>query len=312
MDNQLENYAKTAYQQSQQMQNDLNQKSAAASDQYNQSVTGANTAQANLSNFTQNMRSGTDIYGEQLAKANANAGYSVNDLNQAQAYLTQLTKINAGLPQSTQAMNANYGGTASNVANQLAGMQNTYAQGIAGANSSTANILAKQQAGLSGAATATSAGVTTQDQQRQAYTSTAANAVNVMQQSQVTMNGLQSLAQNQGTLTAQQQQTYQQAVANHAAAQASYAQASYALAQADQTRYATQSQRAADAATAAKNAAASAQPQNTGGGSTNARPSNNNNQDWLTQGGDWLDKNVNNPIGNAIGGAFNWMTGRNK
>src|SRR6185312_16954219 len=143
--------AQNAYNQSQQLQNTYNQNAANATNQYNQSVTGANNAQSQLQDFTKNMQSGTDMYNQALQSANQNAGYDVNNLNQAQNQVSQLTGILGGLPRAVQASNANYGATAGDVAGQYATEGANLNQSLGLANQNTANQLQKMQGGLTGA-----------------------------------------------------------------------------------------------------------------------------------------------------------------
>ena len=240
MNPQLQQYATDSYNASKALENEFNQQASQRVNEYNTSYNNAQNAQNDLSNFTKNMQSGTDIYAKQLGLANQNAGYDVNNLNQAQNQVSQLTGIMGGLPRALQASNANYGATAGNVANQYATTGANLNQSLQLANQNAQNQLAKQSAGLTGAQNATQAGVQTQDQQRQAYAATAANSVSVMQNAQAEMNAIQTLAQQQGAITAQQQQVWANAQANYAAAQASLASAQQSLAQAENVRQQTQ------------------------------------------------------------------------
>jgi hypothetical protein len=264
MDQSLIDKANQAYQQSQQVAANQQQQQSSAQSQYDTSKNTANTAQNQLSDFSKNMQSGTDIYGKQLTLANQNAGYNVNNLNQAQQQVAQLTGIMGGLPRAIQANNANYGATAGNVANQYATTTGNLNQSLGLANQNSANQIALQQAGLTGAQNATSAGVQTQAQQLQGLTAAANNAQQVMATSQTQLQSINEIVQQQGYITAQQQQAYalaqqSMATAKNALAQiATYqAQAQLYTAQAGNTNYTTQAQQAADAATTAKNAAAS-------------------------------------------------------
>jgi len=222
----------TAYQQDRDLQGFYNQNATNATNQYNQSRDSANQAQSQLQDFTKNMQSGTDIYAQQLGKANQNAGYDVNNLNQAQNQVSQLTGILGGLPRAIQASNANYGATAGNVANQYATTGANLNQSLQLANQNAQNQLAKQAGGLSGAQAATTAGVQTQDQQRQGYAAAAANASNIMATAQTQMDAMVKAQQNGQQLTAQDQATFGQLRAAYASAAQAYAAANLANKQA--------------------------------------------------------------------------------
>ena len=227
-----------------------------ATNSYNQAQTGANTAQGQLQDFTKNMTSGTDMYAKQLGLANQNAGYDVNNLNQAQNQVSQITGIMGGLPRAIQASNANYGATAGSVANQYATTGANLNQSLQLANQNTQNQLQKQAGGLTGAQAATSAGIQTQDQQRQGYAAAAANATNIMQNAQTQMDAMVKAQQNGQQLTAQDQAIFGQLKASYAAAAQSYAAATLANSQArnmdQQTNFAQQVHDAANQAATIK------------------------------------------------------------
>ena len=227
-----------------------------ATSAYNQAQTGANTAQSQQQDFIKNMTSGTDMYAKQLGIANQNAGYDVNNLNQAQNQVSQITGIMGGLPRAVQASNANYGATAGNVANQYSTEGANINQSLQLANQNTQNQLQKQAGGLTGAQAATSAGIQTQDQQRQGYATAAANATNIMQNAQTQMDAMVKAQQNGQNLTAQDQAIFGQLKASYAAAAQSYADATLANSQArnmdQQTNFAQQVHDAASQAATVK------------------------------------------------------------
>lgn len=222
-----------------------------ATNAYNQASSGANTAQNALSDFTKNMQSGTDVYAKALQAGNTNAGYDVNNLNQAQDQVSQITGIMGGLPRAIQASNANYGATAGNVANQYATTGANLNQSLQLANQNTQNQLAKQQAGLTGAQAGTSAQLTTQDQQRQGYAAAADNAAKIMQTTQTQMQQMIQLQQTGQQLTANDQLVFGQLKQAYAAAAQAYAVAQYNNAQTAQVNYSLGQQQKADAASAA-------------------------------------------------------------
>lgn len=219
------------YAQDQALQNFYNQNATNATNQYNTANTNANAAQQQLQDFTKNMQSGTDIYGKALQAANTNAGYDVNNLNQAQNQVSQLTGILGGLPRAIQASNANYGATAGNVANQVSTTGANINQSLQLANQNAQNQLQKQQGGLTGAQQGATAQIQTQDQQRQSYAAAANNAANIMQTAQTQMDSMVKAQQQGQQLTASDQAVFGQLRQAYAAASASYAQAQQALAQ---------------------------------------------------------------------------------
>lgn len=228
----LDQMAQQSYQQNQQLQNMYNTDATNATNQYNSAVGNANQTQSDLQNFTKNMQSGTDMYNNALQKSNANAGYNVGDLNSAQGQVSQIQGIMGGLPRAVQAQNANYGATAGDVAGQYSTEAGNLNQSLQLANQNASNQIQKMQGGLSGAQSATTAGLQGQDQQRQAYAASAANATAVMQNSEATMNDMIKNQMQNGNLSASEQNMFAQAKANYAAAQQSLAQAQAAIANA--------------------------------------------------------------------------------
>jgi hypothetical protein len=235
----LDQMAQDSYNSSKALENQFATQANQYTDQYNQAYGNAQNAQNDLSNFTKNMVSGDNAYQQQLAKANTNAGYDVNNLNAAQNQVSQVQGIMGGLPRAVQAQNANYGATAGDVAGQYSTEAQNLNQTLGLANQNAQNQLAKMNAGLTGAQQGTQAVMQGQDQQRQSYEATAANAVNIMHETQGTMTFFKNLLAQQGSLTAQQQNFYAQAKASYAAAQQSYAQAAAASAQARSTNQQT-------------------------------------------------------------------------
>lgn len=231
------------YQQDTALQNFYNQNATNATNQYNTAYNASNQAQGDLSKFTKNMVSGNDAYQKQLQLANQNAGYDVNNLNQAQNQVSQLTGILGGLPRAIQASNANYGATAGNVANQYATTGANLNQSLQLANQNAQNQLAKQQGGLTGAQQGTQAVLQAQDQQRQAYTATANNAAQVMATAQQQMQAMVAAQQQGQQLTANDQATFGQLRQAYAAAAASYAQANLLAKQAEAADLANQQTR---------------------------------------------------------------------
>lgn len=228
----LDAMARDSYTRSQAMQDSLNSQASDARSQYNQSYGAANQSQADLSNFTKSMQSGMDMYNQALQGANQNAGYDVNNLNQAQNQVSQIQGIMGGLPRAVQAQNANYGATAGDVAGQYSTQAANLNQSLGLANQNAANQIQKMQGGLTGAQNATTAGLQGQQAKLTGYQAAAQNAAGIMQQAQLAMNTIETLAQQQGTITASQQAAYGQAKQAYANATAAYAQANLYSAQA--------------------------------------------------------------------------------
>ncbi len=221
-----------SYAQDRSLQNFYNQNAQNATNAYNTDSANANQAQGQLQDFTKNMQSGTDIYAKQLQAGNQNAGYDVNNLNQAQNQVSQLTGILGGLPRAVQASNANYGATAGNVASQYSTEGANLNQSLQLANQNTQNQLQKQQAGLTGAQQGTTAGIQTQAQELQGYTSAAQNAAQIMSTAQTQMSQMIAAEQQGQKLTADDQNTFAQLKAAYASAAASYADAQLKVSQA--------------------------------------------------------------------------------
>ncbi len=186
--------------------------------QYQQARTQSQNAYGALSDFQKNMQSGTQMYGQQLQAANANAGYNPANLQAAQNQVSQVQGILGGLPRAVQAQNANYGATAGDVANQFSTEGANLNQTLGLANTNTANELAKMQGGLAGAQAATTAGLQGQQNKiaalHEQYTAAQAQMDTAQKQSSFYSN----LYQQQGYLDAQQAAAYAQAEASKAQA----------------------------------------------------------------------------------------------
>lgn len=230
----------TQYNQDTALQNFYNQNATNATNQYNEAYNKSNQAQSDLSNFTKNMVSGNDAYQRQLQLANQNAGYNVNNLNQAQNQVSQLTGILGGLPRALQASNANYGATAADVANQYATTGANLNQSLQLANQNAQNQLAKQQAGLTGAQQGTQAVLSAQDQQRQAYAATANNAQQIMATAQTQMQQMIAAQQQGQQITAKDQEIFGNLRKAYADAEQAYSQANLNLKNAEAQSLANQ------------------------------------------------------------------------
>lgn len=219
--------AQQSYNQGQQMLAQDNANVSKYTNEYNQANEGAKNAQKSLQDFTNNMETGQSMYQKGINAGNVNSGYDVNNLNQAQNQVSQLTSVLGNLPRSVQASNANYGATAGNVAGQLSTEGNSLGNSLALANQNSANQIAKMQGGLTYGQQYATAGLQGQQNQLTGLTAAASNATNMMQQAQQTMNGWATIAQNQGGLNASQQNSYAQAQQAYAAAAQAQAQIGY-------------------------------------------------------------------------------------
>lgn len=216
--------ANQSYQQDQALQSQDNANVAKYTNQYDTANQNANQAQSDLQNFTKNMRSGTDFYQQGVNQGNINSGYDVNQLNQGQNQVSQLTSILGNLPRAVQGQNANYGATAGQIAGQLSTEGNSLGNSLGMANQNVANQLQKQNAGLTYGQGYAGAGLQGQQNQLTGYQGAASNAVAIANQAQQAMNSWATIAQNQGGLTASQQNAYAQSKAAYASAAQAMAQ----------------------------------------------------------------------------------------
>ena len=217
----------------------------AATSQYNNQAAGfkndysnyqgqANTANQNIQNqnaYMQGAGSANNLYGNAFNDQATKTGYNQNSMQQAQAGLTNAVgsqnAFNDFANQAASKWGLNAGGLAAanagatqglnnNIASQggaLSAQQKAFDQAQTGANQQTGLGLQQQQTQLAGLKSVFDAATA---QQKSASDN---------------MSFYQNLAQQQGGLTAQQVNFYQQAKASSAAAQQALAQASYAASQ---------------------------------------------------------------------------------
>jgi len=267
----------------------------------------ANQAQGQIQDFSkymQNEGSASNLYNTALATQQKQTGYdpnqmaaSMRNLSQAQGSMSAYNDF-ANTAASKWGLNA--GGVVAANTGALGSINNNVAAASQGfANQQKAYELAQtganQQAGL---------GVQQQQTQLATYKQVYDNAFGQQQQASANMQAYEKMAQDQGGLTAQQTQLYQQsaelvAEANKAMAEASAAIAASKLSlsqAAGQDIINAQNQAYTNSkayqgylnGTTDKNGAAINKP---------ATTQSNNGGDWFDQGANWLDKNVNNPIG---------------
>lgn len=209
-----------AYNQGQQLQNMYNTQSQAAQGKYDTSYNSANNAQGELQNFTHNMVNGGQMYGQNLQGAQQMYGFNPQDLLKANQNLATTQTTLANLPQAIQQQGNYYGTTAGQEAGNYANMAgniNTVLAGQGNAVNAYRDVLnaTQQQANQQ-----TTQGLAGQQQQLTGYTVGAQNATAIMQQAQLAMNNVETLAQQQGGATASQVAAYQNAYNQYISAQA--------------------------------------------------------------------------------------------
>lgn len=179
-----------------------------AQNTYNNDAQAVTNAQNNLSNYQKNMVSGTDMYSQELAKANANAGYDPNQLKGSYNQIQQIQGIMGGLPRSIQAQNANYGATAGDVAQQYGTTAANLNQSLNLANTTANNQLQSMQGGLTGAQQATTAGQQGQKMQLDALNNIMTAAQNQYATAQQQLDSLNKLWESQGQFNSDEARQY--------------------------------------------------------------------------------------------------------
>lgn len=178
---------------------------------YNSNATGALNASNAIGAYQKTMQSGTDMYGQQLAASNQNAGYNPAELAAAQNAVSQTQGIIGGLPRAVQASNANYGATAGDVASQVSSEGANLNQTLGLANQNAANQQARAGIGLTGAQNATTAGLQGQQNKLTALQSAYTSASNVRDSALKQLQYLQGKWQQNQQFNSNEAQLYQQA-----------------------------------------------------------------------------------------------------
>lgn len=210
----------------------------------------ANAANQNIQNqnaYMQGAGSANNLYSNAFNTQAGQTGYDQKALQAAQAGLTNAvgtqSAFNDFANQAASKWGLNAGGLAAANAGATQGLNNNIA--------SQGGALAAQQKAFeqaqTGANQQTGLGLQQQQTQLQGYQNAFDAATSQQKTAQDNLQFYENLAQQQGGLTAQQVQGYQQSKALSAAAQASLASASLAIAQAKQTEYQMGAQQAADA-----------------------------------------------------------------
>lgn len=204
-------YVNQARQQGQQLQNQYNQQAAQYSGQYNQDVNTANQYGSNLSNFANNMQSGTNMYNQGLQAAQKQYGLNNVNFQQLARNLTNSQNVLANLPQAVNQMGGYSGATAGQIAQNYSNLQSNIGGAVTNANNSLQNELGYVGAAQNQANQYAQAGLTSQQTKMQGLQSAYSTAVQQMQSAGNVMSTIENLQQQQGQLTAQQVTMYENA-----------------------------------------------------------------------------------------------------
>lgn len=202
----------------------LDQQSNVSQGQYNQTYNQAQGAQKDLQDYTKQIAGQNygNVYGQDLSNAQSMYNFDPKSLALANKNLLQTQTAMQYAPQaSTQAGNY-YGGTAGQAENayqNMAGNLNTTLANQSNAVGQYQNLLSATQNQANQQTTQQLAG---QQQALSGYEATAQNSTNIMNNASQTMTAIEKMAQDQGTITAGQIKTYQDAYSTYitAAAQA--------------------------------------------------------------------------------------------
>jgi hypothetical protein len=272
-------------------------KAADQTNQYNTAKAQAGTAQGNIDSFNQYMQgagSAANLYKNAFSDNASNAGYNADTLKASQANVSQATGAQSAYNDYANTAASKWGLNAGALAAGNANAQSSLNNNISAASTT----LGTQQKAYDAATNATnqqaSLGVQQQQTQQAGYKQAYDAAFSQQQTASSMVQFYTDEAQKQGGLTASQWQSFENANAAAASAQQSLAQASQLMAQTkiaqDQNAYMQ------------KNLTGAYAPA-TPAAAPSSQPSQSSNGNWFDNSAAWLDKNVNNPIGSAIGGA---------
>lgn len=226
---QVNSYIQQARDTGQQLQNQYNQQAAEQYSAYKGNQANANQAYSDLRDFTRNMQSPTQMYNKELAGAQSMYGFDPKAMATATQNLTRSQNALQALQQASQSSTGGYGLSAA----QLGGYYGSQAQPLSNQVTAQGNavqnykdLIAATQQQANQAATL---GYQGQALQSQNYQSLYNTSVQQMQTSGQVLNQIQQLQQQQGGLTAQQVQAYQDAYSTYLSAQAAMTQASAAM-----------------------------------------------------------------------------------
>lgn len=209
-----------AYQQGQQAQQQYNAQSQQLKGQYNQDVNTSNQYGSNLENYAKNMQSGTSLYNNALGQAQNQYGLNNVNFQGIARNLTNTQNIMGALPQAVNQMSGYSGATAGQVAQNFSNLQGNIGGALNNANNSMKNELGYVQAAQNQANQSTQAQLSNQQTRMQGYSQAYTQSVNQMHAAGNTMAQIESQAQQQGSLTAQQVSDYQNAYSRYVQSQA--------------------------------------------------------------------------------------------
>ena len=221
---------RSAYQNGQNLQNQYNAQSGQLSNAYNTDAGNAQNAQSQLQDYTNQIAGQNygNIYGQDLSSANQMYGVNPQTIQNFQKAAGASAATLANLPQAIQQQGNYYGTTAGSEANNYANLAPQIVNAGAYDNSQLQNQLGYVSAAQNAANQQTTQQLAGQAQALGGYQGAAQNATSIMQQAQLAMNNIETLAQQQGTATASQVADYQNAYNNYLSAQAALSSASAA------------------------------------------------------------------------------------
>jgi len=276
----------------------------------------ANAANQNIQNqnaYMQGAGSANNLYNNAFDQQSLKSGYNLGNMQSAQNNLAQAQGSQSAYNDFADTAASKWGLNAGGFAAANAGATQGLNNNIQSAGAAVAKQQQNFQNAQTGANQQTGLNLQQQSMQLQGYKNAFDSAYQQQQQSQSTMLAYQKMAQDQGGLTAQQVQGYQQSKALSAQANASLASAQASIAQAklstSQASYQDISNQQANAygnskayqsylnGTADKNGTPTAPPT----APPTPQPQSNFFNDVgnnFNNASNWLDTNVNNPIGN--------------
>jgi len=202
----------------------LDAQSNVSQGQYNQAWNQSQGANSDLQNYTKQIAGMNygNIYGQDLTNAQSMYNFDPKSLALANKNLLQTQTAMQYAPQSSTQAGNYYGGTAGQAMSayqNMAGNLNTTLANQSNAVGQYQNLLSATQNQANQQTTQQLAG---QQQALSGYEATAQNSTNIMNNASQTMTAIEKMAQDQGTVTAGQIKTYQDAYSTYitAAAQA--------------------------------------------------------------------------------------------
>ena len=214
-----------------QRQADLNQQSAQTQQQYGQQFASAQAAQNQLQDYTNSIQGGGQQAQDYLSQQYKQLGIDPQAIQSANQQIARTQTALQNSAQAAQQQGGGYGMTAGGAAQGLTNLQGNLNQTLNAQSNQATALSAQLDQALKNATMIESSQQTSQQQKLSGYQ----NAANVAQQLAATagdtMTKIESLAQQQGYVTSETVNQYQDAKAKiitaNAAAAASYAQAGY-------------------------------------------------------------------------------------